>query len=128
MTKDTIIGIIGGLIVLGILLKEKVVEQGDALMLAAVIVTNTVYEIFLVFLMSYGLVEFPRLLWNMADYNFYLLSTQMVATSDYKAISDYMTLIQEDIRNIHYCRQLVCIIFTSSSCLRFFLHFQLILS
>ena len=109
MTVDTVVGMIGGLIVLGILIKQNIVGQNsDALLLAAVIVTNTVYEMFLVFLLAYGLVEFPRRLWNIANLDYNLLLTQMDATADYKAISNYKVDIQEDISKIHYFKNVVC--------------------
>ena len=49
-------GLVAGVIILGILIDQKVVtSNSDALMLAAVIVTNTVYETFLMFLLGYAL-------------------------------------------------------------------------
>ncbi len=71
------------------MLGQKVVgDNADALKLAAVIVTNTVYEAFLMFLLGYSLIEFPRGIWNQANLDGYLLRTQMKAASQFKDISD----------------------------------------
>jgi hypothetical protein len=59
MMIDTFAMIVAGLIVLAILLGQNVVSGFSALQLAIVIVTNGIYEFFLMFLLSYGLVEFP---------------------------------------------------------------------
>ena len=54
MMFDTVAGIVVGAIVLGVLISEKVVD-GDsaALELSAIIVTNTLYEFYLMFLLGY---------------------------------------------------------------------------
>ena len=57
-------------------------------MLLQVIVTNTVYETFLMFLLGYGLVQYPRHLWMQSNLDYYLLRTQMRASSDFKAIGE----------------------------------------
>ena len=109
MFVDTITSLVGGIIVMAVLLGQNVVPNNSAVLtLAAVIVTNTVYEMFLVFLLAYGLVEFPRRLWNIANLDYHLLLTQMDATADYKAISNYKVDIQEDISKIHYFKNVVC--------------------
>jgi hypothetical protein len=105
---DTILGLVAGLIILGILIKQNVVgESSNALLLASVIVTNIVYELFLMFLLSYGLVEFPRRLWNLGDLDYYLLMTQMNATADFKANTDFKADIQEAISKVHYVKNMV---------------------
>lgn len=71
-------------------------------------ISITGYEVFLMFLLAYGLVEFPRALWNESDLHYALLLTQMKATSSYKAIGDYKINIQEDISKVHYFKDLVC--------------------
>lgn len=89
MAKDNAPGVIVGVIVLGILLDQNVVEGNiDALKLAAIIVTNTVYEAFLMFLLAYAMVEYPRAIWMNSDLDKYLLKTQMKAASEFKDISD----------------------------------------
>ena len=89
MFIDTIVGVVAGLIVLAILIGQKVMPADQsALMLASVIVTNTIYETFLMFLLAYGLVEYPRSIWNKGDLEYFLLKTQMQATSDYNDISE----------------------------------------
>lgn len=69
--------------------QHVVTSNADALKLAAVIVTNTVYELLLMFLLGYALVEYPRTLWQMADLRYYLLKTQMKAASEFKAIQEH---------------------------------------
>ena len=53
-----------------------------------VIVTNTIYETFLMFLLGYGLVQYPRSLWMQSDLDYFLLRTQMRASVDFKAIGE----------------------------------------
>jgi hypothetical protein len=89
MVFDTISGVIAGVIILGILLAKKVVDSSaSALELSAVIVTNTVYETMLMFLLGYGIVEFPRSLWKNSDLNGYWLKVQNKAAYEFKNISD----------------------------------------
>lgn len=102
MFRDIILMVIAGVIVLGILLGEHVVSGTSALMLAAVVTTNAVYQFFLMFLLAYGLVEFPRAIWNNSNVEYSLLLTQMKATYDYKEISDYKINIQEEISKVRY--------------------------
>ncbi len=74
---------------LGILLGQKIVpNNADALKLAAIIVTNILYEFFLMFLLAYAFVEFPRSLWNRSNLDGYLLKIQQKAAADFKHISD----------------------------------------
>jgi hypothetical protein len=90
MMIDIIVPLVVGVIILGILIGQKVVTSNvDALKLASVIVTNTLYELFLMFLLGYSLVEYPRSLWNMSDLDAYLLKVQMKAASEFKAISEH---------------------------------------
>lgn len=107
MVVDTVAGLVAGLIILIILLSKRIVESTDALTLAAVIVTNTVYETFLVCLLAFGLVEFPRTLWNRSDLSYYLRATQIRATYDYKDIRDFKVAIQEEISKVNYFKELV---------------------
>ena len=46
------------------------------------------YETFLMFLLGYGLVQYPRHLWMQSNLDYYLLRTQMRASSDFKAIGE----------------------------------------
>lgn len=90
MMFDTFVPLIAGLIILGILIGQKVVPANvEALKLAAVIVTNTMYELGLMFLLGYSLVEYPRSLWNMSNIRDFLVRTQMKAASEFKAISEH---------------------------------------
>ena len=89
MMRDLIGGLIAGLIILGILIASKVTSgNASALQLSAVIVTNTIYEAMLMFLLAYGLVAFPKLMWHSADLDYSLLLAQMRAASEFKKLSD----------------------------------------
>lgn len=78
-----------GCIILGILIGQHVVAaDADALKLTAVILTNTVYELGLMFLLGYALIEYPRSLWTMSNLEKYLLNVQIRASSQFKDISD----------------------------------------
>lgn len=89
MLFDTLPGVIVGVIILGILIGQKIVpSDANALQLAAVIVTNTVYETVLMFILGYGLVELPRSLWENSNLEGYLLKTQSKAAYEFKKISD----------------------------------------
>jgi hypothetical protein len=101
MAFDNGIALIAGVIILGILIGQHVVSSSSAaLMLTAVIVTNTVYETFLMFLLGYALIEYPRELWNQSDLDAYLLRVQMRASAEFKAIQDHqltMSLCVSDV-------------------------------
>lgn len=89
MMIDNLAGLAVGGIVLGILIGQHVVSSSSsALLLAAVIVTNTIYETFLMFLLGYALIEFPREIWNCSNLDKYLLRVQMRASSEFKSIQD----------------------------------------
>jgi hypothetical protein len=89
MFVDTMPAVIVGVIILGILIGQKVVpNNATVLQLAAVIVTNTVYETMLMFLLGYGIVEFPRSLWQNSDLEGYWLKIQNKAAYEFKNISD----------------------------------------
>jgi hypothetical protein len=94
MMTINILGLIAGVVILGVLFSQKVVEQNAASVeLAAIIVTNIVYETFLMFLMGYGLIELPRSVWLRASLDGALLRAQMRASSDFKDINDASTSI-----------------------------------
>ena len=82
-------GVVAGLIILGILLGQNIVgNNADALKLAAIIVTNTVYETFLMFLIAYALIEYPRSIWSQSNLDLYLQQVQNKAAAEFKDISD----------------------------------------
>jgi hypothetical protein len=89
MMIDIFAMLVAGLIILGILIGTHV-TSGDsgALQLSAVIVTNTVYETMLMFLLAYGLAQFPQMLWYSADLNYSLLQAQMRASTSFKRLGD----------------------------------------
>lgn len=89
MCLDLAIPGVVGLIVLGILLGQKVVaSNAEALKLATILVTNTMYQLFLMFLLGYALIEFPRSIWAQSNLDGYLLKTQTKAAQQYKDISE----------------------------------------
>ena len=82
-------GVAAGLIILGILLGQNIVgNNADALKLAAIIVTNTVYETFLMFLIAYALIEYPRSIWSQSNLDLYLQQVQNKAAAEFKDISE----------------------------------------
>jgi hypothetical protein len=86
---DNAVAMVAGVIILGILIGQHVVSSStDALMLTAVIVTNTIYETMLMFLLGYALIEYPRLIWNEADIDKYLLLVQQRASAEFKSIQE----------------------------------------
>jgi hypothetical protein len=89
MLYDMAPGLVAGSIILGILLGQHIVgDSTAALMLTAVIVTNTVYETFLMFLLGYALIEFPREIWNCSNLEGYKLRVEQKAASEFKDIQD----------------------------------------
>ena len=101
MVVDTILGVIAGVIILGILIGQKVVPgTSSAMMLAAIIVTNCIYETFLMFLLAYGLVEFPRSVWTFSNFEQYLLKIQMKATADYKQIAEHRLSVSLEVSHV----------------------------
>ncbi len=98
----------------GILLGQHVVSANtDALKLAAIIVTNTVYEAFLMFLLGYSLYEFPRTIWAQSNLEGYLLQTQMKAASQFKDISEAQLSVSLAVSDVlktkGQVRQLFCL-------------------
>lgn len=100
MMVDTILGIVAGIIILIILISEKVVSaDSEALQLTAIIVTNTMYEFFLMFLLGYGLVSFPTQIWFDADYNYKYERVQLKAASNFADISESQLNISLEVAN-----------------------------
>jgi uncharacterized membrane protein AbrB (regulator of aidB expression) len=65
MCFDMFVPAVVGGIILAILIGQKVVSSNsDALKLTLIVLTNTIYETFLMFLLGYSLVEFPRWIWS----------------------------------------------------------------
>ena len=84
--RDMAVSVVAGVIILAVILAKNIVSSRAALQLAAIVVTNTVYETFLMFLLGYGLVQFPRSLWMQSNLDKYLLRIQMKAATDFKTI------------------------------------------
>ena len=101
-------GIVAGLIVLGILLGENIVgNNADALKLAAIIVTNTVYETLLMFLIAYALIEYPRSIWAQSNLDKYLEQTQNKAAAEFKDIADTKLEVSLVVANVLKTKQQV---------------------
>jgi hypothetical protein len=101
MMLPNIVGLVVGSIVLGILISQKVVKQdASAIELTAIIITNIIYETFVMFLMGYGLIELPRSVWLQASLDSALLRAQMKACSDFKDISNAQIAIGISVANV----------------------------
>lgn len=106
MVIDTVLGLVAGLVVLGILLGQKIVPNDpNVLKLTAIVVTNTVYEGFLMFLLAYGLVEYPKSFWECSNLEHFLLRTQMKATMDYKDISIAQLEVSEQVAHVRITKE-----------------------
>jgi LMBR1-like membrane protein len=89
MLYDDVVGIVAGVIVLGVLVGLKVVPaDANAIELAAIIVTNVIYETFLMILLGYGLVELPRSYWMEGNLDLVLKRAQMRAYTDFRNLAD----------------------------------------
>lgn len=89
MFIDTVGPMVVGVIILGILIGQHVVTDNiSALKLAAVLVTNTMYQLGLMFLLGYALVEFPRSVWLNSDLETELTLVQAKAAQDFKDIQE----------------------------------------
>ena len=108
MMIDTIAGIIVGAILLGILIHEKVVsDNADALQLTAIIVTNTIYEAFLMFLLGYGLVGFPWQFWFDSNIRARYERVLIKAASDFADISNSHLNISLEVANALKTKQVM---------------------
>ena len=89
MCFDLFVPGVAGSIILGVLIGQKVVtSNADALKLTMVVLTNTMYQLVLMFLLAYSLVEYPRSIRNQSNYHFSLLKVQTKAAHQFKAIKD----------------------------------------
>ena len=80
---------IAAAIFFGILLgKEIAHHQWDAIRLTAILLSNTVGQIALMFLLGYGLIEFPRSLWNHSNLEQYRLRTQTLAAAQFSHMAE----------------------------------------
>jgi hypothetical protein len=82
-----VFGVIGGVLV-GIMIGGGYFHSMDALQVTVKALSNTGGLVVIVFLLGYGLVEFPRYLWQAADLEKQLLLTQMAAASEFKNFSE----------------------------------------
>jgi len=101
MVIDQGMAIVVALILLGVLIGQKVVPaSAAALELSLIIVTNIIYEAFLMFLLGYGLVEFPRGLWMHGNLKRSLTHAQTIAYNDFKNMSNSQIAISQVVANI----------------------------
>lgn len=81
--------IVIGSIFFGILVGKHVIEANiNAFLLTSILITNTVGLIVLVFLLGYGLIMFPKTIWNLGDYKKTLEKMQYLASMEYENMSD----------------------------------------
>lgn len=86
---QTAAAVVAGVIFFSILIARHVIgASGGAILLTAVLITNTIGLTFLMFLFGYGLVMFPITLWKRGSLNQSLLQTQHKAAQKYEVLSD----------------------------------------
>lgn len=82
-------GAVAGAIFFGILVGEGVVPaNGDAVLLTAVLISNTLGLIVLMLLLGYGLIQFPRTLWDLGNLDVALGQAQNKAASRFRDLGD----------------------------------------
>lgn len=115
MCFDMAIPCVAGAIILGILIDQKIVgDNAEALKLTAIILTNTIYESGLMFLLGYSLIELPRSLWQISDLDRYLLSVQMKAASEFKDISEAQLSVSLAVADVIKTKAQVCPLLTTN--------------
>jgi len=87
---DTVIMAIVGLIVMGIFIHYKTFGSGNAsaVMGAAQLITNIMYQFFLTLLLSFGLVQFPLSFWRASNLDKWYEMTMLQLSHDVKGIND----------------------------------------
>jgi ABC-type uncharacterized transport system permease subunit len=109
MMLFNVVGLVVGVIVLGILISQNILKQdASSIELVAIILTNVMYESFLMFLMGYGLVELPRSVWLSGSLERSLLLAQMKACGDFSDISDAQITMGQSVANIIKTKNEVC--------------------
>ncbi len=72
-----------------ILINTGVVSSNSsAVLLAIVVLTNTFNLIILMFILGYGLIAFPQILWYSGDLDYYLLQLQYKAAHAFRELND----------------------------------------
>ena len=100
VVKDLVLYLLIGLILLAILIGQKSVpSDAAALKMSAVLLTNIVYESFLMFLLGFGLVEFPKEVWLASNIEKSLSIAETKAAFDLKAAADALW----DVTNLGGC-------------------------
>lgn len=100
--------LIAGIILLIVLIATKLhAADQNSLALTATIVTNTIYEAFLMFLLGYGLVEFPREIWRTSDLTNYKRVIEMKAATDNALVQETRTECRRQVNNVMKTRDLV---------------------
>ena len=82
-----IMSVVGGIFV-AVLIGGGYVSDVTAIQVTAKALSNTGGLIVIVFLLGYGLIEFPRSLWRSTNLELELLTTQMDAASEFKAFGE----------------------------------------
>ena len=108
MVMDLFLAVIVGGIILGVLIGEKVLP-GDqsALLLTTVLITNTIYETFLMFLLGYGLVAFPMTLWSYSDNAGRVLRIQNAVAGDFKNLSESSFNVSQAVADVYKTKDIM---------------------
>jgi hypothetical protein len=86
---QSLAGIVFGVVFFGILVGQKVIDASmNAVLLTSVLITNTLGLTILMFLLGYGLVVFPMMLWRNGNLEMRLLNAQQKAAKEFKVLGD----------------------------------------
>ena len=92
---------IAGLIVLGILIGEKILpSDGNALLFSIIIISNTLNLFALMFVLGYGLVAYPLMVWQSASSQTSLLKAQQHAAAQFKRLNDISVEVSQLVANV----------------------------
>jgi len=88
MLKIYLIACLSGGAVIIFLITKKIFSSVEALMAMVKAFSNTAGLAVIVFLLGYGLVELPRVLWRQSNYKTQLSSKKMEVASEYKKLTE----------------------------------------
>jgi len=101
MILDIVPAAILGIPALFLMKKAKIIDGTVAgLKLFSQLAMNTIYSVLVMFLLGYGLVEFPRLLWNTADVQNQLLKAQTKAATEFSANMDARNELSAEVASV----------------------------
>ena len=83
------IGLLAGVVVFGILIATRCVGSNTtAMKLAVILIMNTINLLFLMFILGYGLVSYPQMLWLASDLKQSLEKIQNSAAAQFRSMND----------------------------------------